>query len=227
MEQTKLDPRVMRTRQLIQDAFLSLIQHHDIQEITVRDITEKATINRATFYAHFADKYELLDATLSSMLKDNLMQKLQCHELFSQDTLIKMIVIMCEFQTYFNSQCPASNLSSLPYAQERIKEELQKFLLVMIEKSSTYKDLNEDPELAYHVSVMMSWSIYGISVAWNKGGRKVSAQEMASRAQRAMIRVLQDFTNGHSTEPADSAVPSNAASGAKVDKGFGREEQTA
>jgi AcrR family transcriptional regulator len=198
LEQPKKDPRVLRTRQLIQDAFLTLIQHKDIQEITVRDITEKATINRATFYAHFSDKYELLDETLSSMLKDTLRQKLQCHELFSEDTMVKIIVIMCEFQTYFNSQCPKTSQTSLPYAEERIKEELQKFLLTLIQKSPAYDDMNGDPELAYTVSVMMSWSIYGVSVAWNKGGRSISTQEMACRAQRAMLRVLQEFTHNES-----------------------------
>jgi AcrR family transcriptional regulator len=53
----KLDPRVRRTRQLLQDALLALLAEKRFEAITVQDITERATLNHATFYAHFADKW--------------------------------------------------------------------------------------------------------------------------------------------------------------------------
>src|SRR5260221_14384268 len=56
-----IDPRVKRTRQLLQHAFLELLQEKGFQAITVQDITERATVNRAPFYAHYEDKYALLD----------------------------------------------------------------------------------------------------------------------------------------------------------------------
>lgn len=56
-----MDPRTVRTRKLIVEAFNQLIISKSFEQITVKDITEQATINRATFYAHFVDKYALLD----------------------------------------------------------------------------------------------------------------------------------------------------------------------
>src|SRR5260370_114076 len=53
------DPRVKRTRKLLQDALLELLAEKSFDAITVQDIAERSTINRATFYAHFVDKYEL------------------------------------------------------------------------------------------------------------------------------------------------------------------------
>ena len=53
------DPRVKRTRKLLQDALLELLTEKNFDAITVQDIAERSTINRATFYAHFADKYAL------------------------------------------------------------------------------------------------------------------------------------------------------------------------
>ncbi|RJP51863.1 MAG: TetR family transcriptional regulator [Anaerolineaceae bacterium] len=61
MPEEKLDPRVKRTRQLLEEAFSELIQEKDFQSISIQDITVRAGINRATFYAHFPDKYALLD----------------------------------------------------------------------------------------------------------------------------------------------------------------------
>lgn len=68
----KKDPRTLRTRQLIVDSFLSLASEKDFNNITVRDITEKATINRATFYAHFDDKFDLLHSTITNTFTDKL-----------------------------------------------------------------------------------------------------------------------------------------------------------
>lgn len=56
----KIDRRVLRTRQLLRTALLELIQERDFESLTVQDITERATLNRATFYLHYADKHDLL-----------------------------------------------------------------------------------------------------------------------------------------------------------------------
>ena len=60
-----LDPRIRRTRQLLQGALQTLMQSKTIDEISVQDITETATVNRATFYDHYTDKYALLDAMVA------------------------------------------------------------------------------------------------------------------------------------------------------------------
>jgi AcrR family transcriptional regulator len=56
----QLDPRVRRTRQLLRAALIELIQEKGYYDVTVKDITERATLNRATFYLHYRDKEDLL-----------------------------------------------------------------------------------------------------------------------------------------------------------------------
>ena len=56
----RLDPRIRRTRQLLQDALRNLLEKKEFDKISVQDITEGATVNRATFYAHYEDKFALL-----------------------------------------------------------------------------------------------------------------------------------------------------------------------
>jgi AcrR family transcriptional regulator len=60
-EQVKSDLRVQRTHKLIQEALLDLTVQKGFSNVTVRDITQKARINRATFYRHYQDKFDLLD----------------------------------------------------------------------------------------------------------------------------------------------------------------------
>ena len=56
------DPRQKRTRKLLQDALWTLLQEKPFEEILVQDITDVATLNRATFYDHYTDKFALFDS---------------------------------------------------------------------------------------------------------------------------------------------------------------------
>ena len=57
-EQTDL--RVRRTHKFLQEAMIALIDEKGFEAITVGDIAERAMINRATFYRHYQDKYDLV-----------------------------------------------------------------------------------------------------------------------------------------------------------------------
>ena len=57
----KIDRRVSRTKESLSDALTALIMEgKPYHKITVQDILDKANIGRATFYAHFQDKDDLL-----------------------------------------------------------------------------------------------------------------------------------------------------------------------
>lgn len=60
MENEKTDRRIQRTRQLIQDALVSLIAEKGYEKVTIQDIIDRANVGRSTFYAHYRDKEDLL-----------------------------------------------------------------------------------------------------------------------------------------------------------------------
>jgi AcrR family transcriptional regulator len=55
------DLRVKRTRKLVLDALIELTVQKGFSSLTVSDITKHAGINRATFYRHYQDKFDLLN----------------------------------------------------------------------------------------------------------------------------------------------------------------------
>lgn len=57
----QIDRRTRRTLTAIRQAFITLLNKKEISKITVRDIAELADINRATFYLHYPDIYEVLE----------------------------------------------------------------------------------------------------------------------------------------------------------------------
>jgi len=54
------DLRVRRTRAVLQKALVELTIEKGFTEVTVRDIAQRAMVNRSTFYHHYLDKYDLL-----------------------------------------------------------------------------------------------------------------------------------------------------------------------
>ncbi len=58
-----------RSRTLIKKAFVELLFESDISQITVRDIADKADINRGTFYAHYRDVYDVLDQIENELIE--------------------------------------------------------------------------------------------------------------------------------------------------------------
>src|SRR5512135_1559032 len=71
----KLDPRVVRTRQMLRDALVELIEEKGFDALTVQDITDRAELNRATFYLHYRDRQDLLENSLRDAI-DELMADL-------------------------------------------------------------------------------------------------------------------------------------------------------
>lgn len=61
MIQDTQDRRVRRTRMRLQQAMLELLKEKDARSITVRELTQRADVNRGTFYAHYKDVFDLLD----------------------------------------------------------------------------------------------------------------------------------------------------------------------
>jgi AcrR family transcriptional regulator len=61
------DLRVRRTRKLLTQALIEGTVEKGFAALTVRDITERAMVNRSTFYRHYLDKYDLLEQHLNEI----------------------------------------------------------------------------------------------------------------------------------------------------------------
>lgn len=60
MRSDKDDRRVKYTKMVLKESFIKLLEKKDISKISIKEICEDADINRATFYAHYNDQYDLL-----------------------------------------------------------------------------------------------------------------------------------------------------------------------
>lgn len=79
------DLRIRRTRKLLWEALLSLLQEQAFASISVRAISERAMVHRATFYTHFQDKYALLEYGIRETFQQ-IVQELHWEEASEQRT---------------------------------------------------------------------------------------------------------------------------------------------
>src|SRR5271167_1243047 len=64
------DPRILRSRRMLMDALVSLLIKKEFEDISVQEIADEATLNRATFYLHYPDKNALLQAMTGARFRD-------------------------------------------------------------------------------------------------------------------------------------------------------------
>jgi len=78
MKKEKEDRRVKYTRMVLKESFIRLLEEKDISQITIKEICDRADINRTTFYAHYSDPYDLM-RKIENELLDNVTSYLSDH----------------------------------------------------------------------------------------------------------------------------------------------------
>lgn len=175
MSQIKTDLRVRRTRKSIMDAFISLSEKKEFKDITIKDITNEAMINRATFYYHFEDIYDLLEKVLSKVLLINLdMENFQNQEL-NEETLIHIFKAITNFQKSLSRRCHRGYPDTIGRI---IREQLEIIFYSMLLKQHE-KEPDEGLKLT---AVMLSWGIYGASVEWRRSGQDIPPEQYIQSA---------------------------------------------
>ncbi len=70
MDKQITDRRIRKTKKLLRDTLIELMNEKSIENITIKDLTERADLNRGTFYLHYRDIFDLLDQCEIEMLQE-------------------------------------------------------------------------------------------------------------------------------------------------------------
>lgn len=156
--QENLDPRVKRTRRLIEGAFLELLSEKTLHAMTVSDITERAEINRATFYGHFFDKYALFSHIVRKTFLQTLSEYLPPDAPYNRDNLKALVIAVCHYFVYLNSQCPPSDRQLRPVAETEVQA-------VVYEQLCRWFQESAEVDRAELTATYISWAIFGVGLA--------------------------------------------------------------
>jgi len=173
------DPRVKRTRELIVRAFGELIMEKGHRGLTVQEIAERATVNRATFYDHFRDQYELLDYFISEAFRKELQRRLPEKSGLDEQSLKALVLATCDFLSELETGCRHSDRQFKPLIEAQVPGELYELLLGWIEAAP--QKANDRPADPGVTASVVSWAIFGAGVRWSRDGAAESEERFADR----------------------------------------------
>lgn len=193
LKESYVDPRVKRTRQLLINAFVEVSKEKDFASITVQDITERATVNRATFYAHFEDKYALMNYYVRDTFGKKIKNGMEPNCNFTQHNLRSLIITTCEYLAETREGCSASSSHLEPQLRTQIQELLYTLLLRWI--GSLPLRPGRRPIAPELIAGTLSWTVFGAAIQWVMEGKKRSAEEVASQVVDLMMGGLAQFVD--------------------------------
>ena len=182
------DPRVKRTRQLLMQAFLALLEEkHNIHSISVQDIAERATVNRATFYAHFEDKYALLETWMRAKFHRALERQLPASSNLQMNTLHALILAVFDFFATFRSYQKPADKQFVPLFEVALQQEIHEIFLKWLNQVPLSPSAQGTRETT---ALVISWAILGPAVQWVRGEQTYSAEEMANQVLTIVVAGL-------------------------------------
>jgi AcrR family transcriptional regulator len=183
------DPRVKRTRQLLLQAFMALAEEtHNIPAISVQAIAERAMVNRATFYAHFEDKYALLESWMREMFQRALQSPLQASSALQANTLRAVILAVLDFLVDFRRHMKPVNKRYEPLFLIALQQEFHAFILNWLNQVPSQAPAH--PPILETTAMVISWAIFGTAMQWSRGKPTSSAEEMADHVLTIVVAAL-------------------------------------
>lgn len=183
------DRRIQRTRQVLQQAFVEVVREkgktltslREIEKLfaatSIQEITERANVNRGTFYLHFTDKYMLADAVVRERFHQQLASVLPPEPRWDRRTLRLLIqaVLNALEEKYRHQHQPSLVLS--PMVERAVHEELTGLLLTWLKEARGGERRRREP--LETIARVVSWAIFGTAVQWSQEETMVSLEEMA------------------------------------------------
>lgn len=92
----KLDRRKKYTRMVLKDSLIALLRVKPLTKITVKEICEKADVNRSTFYAHYQDHFDLLEKIEEEVIS-NIEKAFDEYDVLKDDESLELIEILLKY----------------------------------------------------------------------------------------------------------------------------------
>jgi AcrR family transcriptional regulator len=191
-----LDPRIRRTRQLLQGALRTLMQSKSFEEISVQDITDAATVNRATFYDHYNDKFALLDALAAGEFHKLLHERQVSYDGACPTAASAIIRATCDYLVQMHEGRKNCTQRSATGAL------VDAAIIAAIHRVLTANNSPDTPPLPELAASAASWATYGAARDWFFTPGHPPVDEVVPRILALIQPILQ---NGSATRPAQAA----------------------
>ncbi len=179
-----LDPRIRRTRQLLQQALAQLLEEREFEKISVQDIAEAATVNRATFYDHYPDKFALLHCMVGARFQELLEARHVRFDGTCPDALKAIVRCVCDYLEQQRQMQP--HMESAVIAVVRS--------IVLDGTRSHAAGDGVSPEL---IATTVSWAIYGAAKEWLATPNRCEADKISMTIVNLLSGIFAPVSAGY------------------------------
>lgn len=175
------DPRILRSRRMLMDSLAKLLTKKEFDEISIQEIAAGATLNRATFYLHYADK----DALLQAMTAARFSQLVARRDLSFTDcdgALGAIALGVCDYLSE-TAGCPGQ-LAKMP-----LQGSIIPVVESMFRKGAADHGLQPTPNTEL-LATTAAWAIFGAAQNWFQTPERIPAEEMAAKIETIVKRLF-------------------------------------
>ncbi|WP_352399127.1 TetR/AcrR family transcriptional regulator C-terminal domain-containing protein [Anaerotignum sp.] len=186
MKEEKVDRRIKRTKNMMRDALMDLMDEMSFGEITAKDITSRADLNRATFYLHYNNVFELLDELENEVAGDFSQMLYKVEVKLGEDWEYPMIGQICDYIVENQRLCRCLLLNP------RSDRFARKLTEIMKGKGMQVKEemgLEFDPNKEEYIHQFIACGAMGMVKQWLLEGMPMSKEEMTDLAM-TLIRPI-------------------------------------
>lgn len=181
----KLDPRIRRTRRLLQDALLKLLKEKEFDKISVQDISEAATVNRATFYAHYDDKFALLGELIRVSFLELLARRGAKFDGGCSTAFQVIILAVCDYLSELQKSHSFNQHQFEPFVEATVIDQIRIVLLDGFRRHPMERTIPNEM-----IAATASWAIYGAVKQWINTAERVTAEEFVLVAVELVRPIL-------------------------------------
>ena len=176
------DPRILRSRRMLMEALARLLTQKEFDDISIQEIADEATLNRATFYLHYPDKNALLQAMTAARFRE-----LIAHRGLSFtncDGALRAIALgVCDYLAETTAGCP-SQLAKMP-----IEGSIIPAVTGIFQEGAARHPIPPHVDLELlHTTV--AWAIFGAARHWYQTPNRIPAEEIAARIEKMVKPIL-------------------------------------
>jgi AcrR family transcriptional regulator len=168
------DPRILRSRRMLMDALARLLIKKEFDDISVQDIADEATLNRATFYLHYPDKGALLQAMTGVRFR-NLIERRGISFTDCNGALRAIALGVCDYLAE-STKCP-SQLAQIPL-EGSIIPVIEGMFMEGVAHHAIVPGI--DPAL---MATTAAWAVFGAARRWFQTTDRIPAEEMAAKIE--------------------------------------------
>ena len=186
LDPTTLDPRIRRTRLLLQKALVKLMRKKSFDEISVQDLTEEATLNRATFYAHYPDKFGLLKCTTDTRLNALLEERGVTFDGTCNSALRRIFLGVCDYLAAMLGRKNHEDRPLDPHMESAIIEVVRSMSLEGLKQQQPWHgSLSQEM-----VATILSCALYGAAKEWILTPQRGSAEAIADGVVDLLVTMI-------------------------------------